>query len=55
MDAFTTPPQSPRAILSPPLAPMRENIVARPVNPHFTVYQFLQNPTLPPTNGSTGV
>jgi hypothetical protein len=50
-----TPLQSPREILSPPLAPVRERMVARPVNPGFTVYEFLQNPTHPPTNGPADV
>lgn len=53
--SFQTPPQSPREISSPPLAPVRERMVARPVNPGFTVYEFLQNPTHPPTNGPADV
>ena len=48
MDGYTTPPQSPRAITAPPLAPVRELLVARPANPGFMVHQFLQNPTAGP-------
>ena len=52
-----TPSPTPRPAFNaePPLAPVRERMVARPVNPGFTVYEFLQNPTHPPTNGPADV
>ena len=57
MDGFTTPENSPRAVLLAPLAPVRSNVIMRPVNPTpgFIYYPFMQVPGLQTPPAPTGV
>ena len=56
MDGYTTPENSPRELLLAPLAPVRPNVILRPVNPPpgFTYYTFMQAPNLQAPAGPAG-